>query len=374
MKPTSFLLAAAGLALLTACNDATSPTDPSLSAHRMAAGGTRRVSVMTRNVYIGFDGDAAIAALATGDPAVFGPVLAQAVTTLQNTDFGTRARAFVAEIERARPDMVGLQEVYQIHADLSAFGLPVTIDLDYLQILQAALAQRHLPYAVVATIVDTDMQPFPGIELVDRDVLLVNTEHVTVGTGVIAKTFEYNIGPIAPGIDKKAGYIAAPLTVDGIGLTFVTTHLESDLGPGSYPLVTQLRAAQATEIATVIAAAPRAVVVGDLNDTAGSMMYQVLAGAGFTDTWTALRPHEAGLTDNCFSTDLSDRWPHCQQRIDFVFERGLEQPRAGLLGIDYRVGIEPWERMHGPAGLIWPSDHAGVVGDFVVPVAHGLHT
>ena len=193
-----------------------------------------------------------------------------------------------------------------------------------------------------------------------------------MGAGVIAKTFEVNIGPIAPGIDKKAGYIAAPLTVDGIDLTMVTTHLESDLGPGTYSLITQIRAAQTAEIATVTGTAPRAIVVGDLNDTASSMMYQVLAGAGFTDTWPTLRRHEAGLTDNCFSTDLSDRWPHCQQRIDFIFERGLEQPRAGLLGLDYRVGIEPWERMQGPAGLIWPSDHAGVVSDFVVPPAHGL--
>jgi hypothetical protein len=282
---------------------------------------------------------------------------------------------FAQEIALARPDVVGLQEAYRIHADLSGFGIPVTIDLDYLQILQAALAERHLPYAVVAVNVDTDMQPLPGVQLVDRDVMLVNTNHVRVGPGVIAKTFEYNIGPI-PGtqIDKKAGYIAAPLTIDGLDVVVATTHLESDLGPGSYDPISQLRFAQASEIATVLGAAPRAIVMGDLNDTAGSLMYQALMGAGFTDTWTALRPHTPGLTDNCFSPDLSDRWPHCQKRIDIIFERGLEHPRAGLLGTEYRVGIEPWERVRGPAGLIWPSDHAGVVGNFLVPPARGVHT
>jgi len=376
MRITRLLLASAGLALLTACNDTTSPTDPSLSAHRMGSlGGIRRVSVMTRNVYIGFNGDAAIAALATGNPEVFLPVLQDAITTLQNTDFSARARAIVGEIELARPDVVGLQEVYRIHADLSGLGLPVVIDLDYLQILQATLAARHLPYAVVAVNVDTDMQPLPGIELVDRDVMLVNTSHVTVNPGVIAKTFDVNIG-LLPGtnIDKKAGYILAPLTVDGVDVVAVTTHLESDLGPDSHPLIAQLRAGQALEIATVVGTAPRAIVVGDLNDTEGSPMYLVLASAGFTDTWPALRPHTPGLTDNCFGADLSDRWPSCEARIDFIFERGLEQPRAGLIGTEYRVGIEPWERVRGPAGLIWPSDHAGVVGDFAVPAAHGLHT
>ena len=359
--------------VLAACQDAdpTSPPEPRLS--RSGATGAAHVSVMTRNVYIGFDGDAAVAALATGDPAVFVPVLQEAVATLRSTDFPTRARTLVEEIARARPAVVGLQEVYAIHADLTPLGVPVQIDLDYLQILQAALAARGLPYVVVATVVDTDMQPFPGIELVDREVMLVDASRVQVGTGVIATTFQYNIGVIASGIDKKAGYIAAPLTIDGAPITVVTTHLESDLGPGTHPFVAQLRAAQAQEIAAVLGTTPQAIVVGDMNDVPGSLMYQVFtAGAGLTDAWPALSHDGPGLTGGCFGPTLSEAQPHCDARIDFILVRGLGHPREGLLGRSSVVGLSQWERVPGPAGLIWPSDHAGVLADVVVPPAHGL--
>lgn len=254
----------------------------------------------------------------------------------------------------------------------SPLGLPVTIDLDYLAMLQAAIAERGLPYAVVAVLDDTDMRPLPGIQLVDREAMLVDTSRVQVQPGVIATTFQYNIGPIMPGVDKKAGYIAVPVTIGGMNVRFVTTHLESDLGPGSYPIVSQLRAAQAAEIAAVVGAVKRAVVVGDLNDWAGSPMYQVFMGAGFTDAWIAIRPGLDGYTGSCFSPDLSDAQARCDKRIDFVFARGFNHPRAGLLGSITRLGVIPSERVQGPVGLLWPSDHAGLAATFLVPPANGL--
>jgi len=372
MRTATSFLAAAGLVLAAACNDPSTPTGPAPSADLVRGGGAVHVSVMSRNLYIGFDADAAVAALASGDPAVYGPVLQASIATLMNTDFHVRARVIAEEIARTRPDAVGVQEAYLMQVDLSALGGSGTIDLDYVAILQAALAERHLPYQLVATLVDTDMQPLPGVRIVDREALFVDASRVQVGPGVIARTFQYNIGPIAPGIDKKAGYIVAPVTIEGMSVTLATTHLESDLGPGTYDLVAPLRYAQAAEIAAVIGAVPKAVIVGDLNDVVGSLMYQALTGAGFTDTWAALRPRDPGLTDNCFAPDLADRSAHCVKRIDFVFARGLEHPRAGLLGEALLVGVQPWERVQGPAGWLWPSDHAGVVGDFVVPPATGL--
>ncbi len=361
-------LLTAGLVAVAACSDSAAPTapqeSPDLSRDRAEP---RPITVMTRNLYIGFDADAAIGALATGDPAIFGPVLQASIETLQRTDFTTRARTFAAEIAESRPHAVGLQEVYEIHANLVPLGIPSQIDLDYLAILRAALAARRLPYQVVATVVDANFQPLPGIELIDRDVLLIDTTRVRMEAGLVARTFQNNIGVLAPGIDKKAGFIAAPVRIGDLSLTVVTTHLESDLGPASHPLVSQLRAAQATEIAAVLGATPMAIVVGDLNDVTGSLMDQVLRGAGFIDAWSALKPNDAGLTAGCFGSDLSDAAPHCQTRIDFIFVRGLDGAK-GLRGAIRRVGILPWERAEGPAGLIWPSDHAGVVGSFAAPV------
>ncbi len=362
------ILAAAGIALAAACSDASQPAGPSTAptsspefSHGLAVG--QIASMMTRNLYIGFDADAAIAALATGDPAIFGPVLEASIATLQQTDFATRAETFAAEIALTRPAAVGLQEVYEIHADLSGLGIPLTIDLDYLAILQAALAAKHLPYVVVGKVLNTDIRPLPGIQLLDQEVLLVDRTRVKVVGDVIARTFQNNIGLIAPGVDKKAGYIVAPVKIASVRVTLVTTHLESDVGPGSYPFVSQLRAAQAAEIAAVLGSTPQAIVVGDLNDVVGSPMYQVFQGAGFTDTWLALRPSDPGPTDSCFGPALSDPVANCQRRIDFIFARGFDGDE-GLRGLELRIGIQPWERRPGPAGLIWPSDHAGLVGYF----------
>jgi Endonuclease/Exonuclease/phosphatase family len=372
MKTLTRALAMSALVLSAACADAgTTGPIPSSDLVGRSTGNPRSISVMSRNLYIGFDADAAVAALATGDPAVYGPALQTAVGTLLNTDFPVRAGVIADEIARTRPHAVGLQEAWAIHADLSGLGVPMQIDLDYIDILQAALNARHLPYAVVSRVTDTDLQPLPGIQLVDREALLVDTSRLTVIVA-FAQTFANNIGPIAPGIDKKAGYMRAIVMIDGLRLTVVTTHLESDLGPGSHDLIAQLRAAQAAEIVAAVDTVPNVIVVGDLNDVAGSLMYQQLTSAGLVDSWAEINPRDPGLTDTCFAPDLADATPHCQERIDFILVRGLDQPRAGLLGKEILVGLTQNERVQGPAGLLWPSDHAGVVGDFLVPPARGL--
>ncbi len=363
MNRSIHLLAAVGTLVVAACSggsDVTAPASAPEYSNGRAVG--QAVSMMTRNLYIGFDADAAIAALATGDPTIFGPVLQASIATLQQTDFPTRAKTFAAEIAENRPHAVGLQEVYEIHADLSGLGIPMTIDLDYLAILQAALAERHLPYVVVAKVLNTDIQPLPGIRLLDQEVLLVDASRVKLEGDVIARTFQNNIGVLAPGVDKKAGYIVAPVKIRSVRVTLVTTHLESDVGPGSYPLVSQLRA-EAAEIAAVLGTTQRAIVVGDLNDVVGSPMYQVFQNAGFTDTWLALHPADPGPTGSCFGPALSDPVANCQQRIDYFFARGFTGA-DGLRATELRIGIQPSARRLGPFGLIWPSDHAGLVGAF----------
>ncbi len=369
----TWLLALAGLAVTAACQK-DDPLSPQSSARFQSAQvneGARTVSVMSRNIYVGFNGDAVIAALARGNPDSIAAALQMAIGQLQRTNFAVRAAVFADEVAKQRPHVVGVQEAYKIYADLNALGVPVVIDEDHLAMLRAAFAARNLPYALVDSVMDVDMQPFPGISIVDREAMFVDTSRVTITGPVIAKQFDYNIGVIAPGIDKKTGYIAAPVSIGGVNLTFVTTHLESDLGPGTYELVAPLRAAQAMEIAAVLGTGP-AIVVGDLNDHAGSGMYQVFQGAGFQDVWPTLHPDLVGNTDTCVPQDLSGNAANCQDRIDFIFARGLVQPDAGLLGSMKLVGITPNERTAVPDGYLWPSDHAGLVGNILLPPALGL--
>jgi hypothetical protein len=92
-------------------------------------------------------------------------------------------------------------------------------------------------------------------------------------------------------------------------------------------------------------------------------MYDVVTGAGFTDTWAKLRLGVAGLTC-CEPPDLSNSLALLSRRIDYVFARGFQGPDGTLLGTIEVVGNQPGDRVQGPAYLIWPSDHAGVVARF----------
>lgn len=365
MRFAPVVLAAATLALTTACAD--SPTGASAPVMRQEQGraGGPPVTVMTRNLYVGADVDAVIGALASPDPDDDFAALQSAIGTLQATDFPARARAIAAEIGAARPQLVALQEVFMIEIDLRALGMPVNMHLDFLSILRAELTKRGLAYAVAATVRTTRATPIPGIALSDYDVVLIDLRRARVAGPVIARQFAYNIGTVAPGVDIRRGYIAMPVSVQGNEFTFVNTHLES----GTDPQIVQLRAAQAMELASIVGSADRVILTGDLNDVPGSPMYQVLGGAGLSDTWT--QGDGTGLTC-CHAPDLSNPLAAFTQRIDYVWQKGFDHPRAGLLGDISLIGDEAADKIAGPYFPIWPSDHAGVVARLVSPAANGL--
>jgi endonuclease/exonuclease/phosphatase family metal-dependent hydrolase len=149
-------------------------------------------------------------------------------------------------------------------------------------------------------------------------------------------------------------------TVDGRPYQFASTHLESGNAAG----LDQLRAVQASELAAALGTGTPTILMGDLNDQPGSPMYQALLGAGYTDLWTALRPGVKGFTC-CHATDLSNQVAAFTQRIDYILARGLRsdgKPPQGSVAI---LGDQPSDRVMGPEGLIWPSDHAGLAADLL---------
>jgi hypothetical protein len=315
---------------------------------------------MTRNVYIGADVDAVIAALASPDPSDDLPALLQAISVLGQTDFPTRAGALAAEIERARPHVIGLQEITQLAIHLGPLGIPVDIDLDFLPILQAALTARGLHYSVAAQVTNLTATPLPGIGVTDHDVILVDADRVSFG-GVVAKSYALNLGVVAPGVELKRGWVRIDAIVEGVPVTVASTHLES----GSVSGFDLLRAAQAGELVSSLGTTAPAVLLGDFNDVPGSPFYGVVAGAGFVDGWAELRPGARGLTC-CHLPDLSDPVSNFTQRIDYVFARGLGGPGGQLQGRVILVGDQPADRVPGPAHPLWASDHAGVVAEFLI--------
>ncbi len=364
MRLSRFLpfLAAAALA---ACADGPAATAPDGLSFAAQGRGATQVTVMSRNLYIGADVDPVLTALVTGGDVL--GALQNALAELQRTDFATRVQALADEIARARPQVVGLQEVYELDIVPAFLGLPGgPIHLDFLGGLQAALAARGLTYAVAARNTLTDATLAGGaVHLVDHDVLLVDPARVTPIGAAIENVFAYNL-PLPPGspIAVLRGYVALPALVDGVPMLLVNSHLESGGSPG----LDLLRAAQATELAVVTASAPSVILTGDLNDTPGTPMYGVLAGAGLTDLWAAMRPGVIGYTC-CHAADLSNPLATFDQRIDYVWTKGLAGPSGGPQGRIGLTGALPSTRLDGTFGSIWPSDHAGVLATVLLPPA-----
>jgi endonuclease/exonuclease/phosphatase family metal-dependent hydrolase len=323
-----------------------------------ALGPPPAVTAMTRNVYVGADVDVVIAALISPDTADDLPALTAAMTVLQHTDFPTRAEALADEIARTRPHVIGLQEVEQLHFDLTGLGTPASINQDFLAILSAALAHRGLHYVVAGRVTNITAFLLAGaLNLTDEDVVLVDADRVTIAAAA-AHHYAANLGVVAPGVELRRGWVQIDVLVDGARVTVASTHLEA--GSSSTPAFPALRAAQAAELVAAVRTAPRAILLGDLNDTQGSPMYTQITGAGFTDTWAALEPGEPGLTC-CEPPDLSNSLPLLFERIDYVFVHGMQGTDGTLAGDIEIVGDEPADRVQGPAYPIWPSDHAGVV-------------
>jgi len=364
------LLALAALAACSEQNPVAPQTD--IAFNNSAGHGEHSVSVMTRNLYIGADVDAVMAVLGTDDQ---GPALGAALQTLQRTDFATRIRAIAHEIATNRPDVVGIQEAYELFVHqslLEMFGLPSgrPIQIDFLAELQAALVKEHVHYVVAAKNTGTDASLEGGaVHIVDHDVLLVNARSVRLLGDSVGITFAANIGELVPGVlTVVRGYVTRKATIDGVPMLLVNTHLES----GADPQIVGLRAVQAGELATFLGAEPRVVLTGDFNGEPGSMMYQVLAGADMVDTWAALRRRATGFTC-CQAADLANRRSTLNQRIDFIWTRGFTRPSGKLDGEIALVSAQPDARVRGAFGLIWPSDHAGLVAELDVPQPSGRH-
>ena len=364
---------AVGLALVAAAlacsDDVVAPTEIE-SARAPGRARIRNISqivVLGRNLYIGTDVDVTIGALANGDPSDDLPALLAAIATLQATDYPARARALAQEIAKTRPHFVGLQEVSNVDIQLPPLG--ISISLDFLAILQDELQSLGLEYEVAAQVANSSvlLAPIPGstIQVIDSDAILVDSRRVTVDPpSVVAQSFSTNIGPVAPGINIIRGWVAITAEVDGLSIAVASTHLESG---NSDPILAQIRGAQAFELVSSLGAATPAIIIGDMNDVQGSLMYQVIAGAGFQDAWLGSMSHKDGSTC-CFLPDLSNHNAHgaLSQRIDYIFSRGAVED-AGPLSDVTLLGEGNGDRIRGPVGRIWPSDHAGVLATIPFP-------
>jgi endonuclease/exonuclease/phosphatase family metal-dependent hydrolase len=306
------------------------------------------LTVMSRNLYLGADLGEVVAA---GSLPVFLAETTEVWNTVLGNDFHARAELLADEIARARPEAIGLQEAYlwrtQFPSDQTS--LATQVEYDYVADLLTALHVRGQHYEVAESI---DLFDFEAPTLLGLDARMTDRQVILVRQGVEfsnprGSTYTYllPVSVLGNTVEVKRGWTAVDLDLGGETVAFFNTHLESFYAP--------IRVAQGMELAAILDATPgKVVLVGDLNSLPGTEGAASVAGAGFTDVWAQLHPRRDGFTC-CWPEELANTEPGLDQRIDYVFVRGLKP-------LDMRIiGARPWDHRTG----LWPTDHAGLVAD-----------
>lgn len=355
-------------------------------ATAQAAGTTNDApKVMTRNLYLGADLSPALGALGCPDT----PCTLAANQTVWDqvvaTDFPARAKKLAKEIDDDDPYVVGLQEVALWRTGPVDFAKNAsTVVYDFLPNLLAELSARGNKYKAIVVQQEADIESPAGTppyfadaadrRLTMRDVILVRTDlpkgRVSFSNPQSGNYANFISLPIPGGvyggtIDFKRGWTAVDIKIaNKPAARFVNTHLES--------FSSGIRQAQAFELVGGFASGPLltsipAILVGDLNSdpaiayggnpassVSDGAAYGITIGAGFVDTGNTLNTfgHDADLLD-----DPSNVFG---ERIDHI----LTRPGTFGLLTTKRVGLDPLNRAPSGAGLLWPSDHAGLIAGF----------
>lgn len=323
-----------------------------------------KVSVMTRNLYLG--GDLTPSIVAPNVPA-FLAANAALLSHVDRMDFPARAELLAQEIRDHQPDVVGLQEVALWRT--GTFNTPTepatTVRYDFLDLLMRALAGSGHTYDVVVVQQEADLEAPAGaphmldVRLTMHDVILVRHGGRLKVTGTGSGNFVNNLVLPLPAIGSTAvsrrGWTAVDLVHGERAFRVVNTHLEA-FHPG-------IRVLQAQELLAGPLAVPGDVIlIGDLNtgpelpEPVNRLAYFVLVQGGMIDTWPILHPGDPGYTAG-LGGDLNEPADDVEHRIDMVMYRGDVTPVSSrVFGTERQT-----------AGGLWPSDHLGHVAVLALP-------
>jgi endonuclease/exonuclease/phosphatase family metal-dependent hydrolase len=328
----------------------------------------RPLRVMTRNLYLGADLTPALQARTTEQ---FLTAVAGIYDSSRANAFSVRAAAVAAEIDRERPDLIGLQEVSRWEPSGPE---NVVRTEDYLRILQRALRARGLDYQVAAVSVNAVIGPVPLVSpcgsttvgaclitFTDRDVILVNRDSRGLrwwnpehGNFDAQAFFTPRVPGGAEPVSFNRGWASIDGRFRGERFHFVNTHLE-------VAGLAEVQLAQAEELLEGPAFGRGAdLVVGDMNSAAdGSTTdtYRVLT-ARLRDAWS-VRPGDPGYTC-CQPPTLTNPTSQLSRRIDLILFRGARPVSASVVGNVPFADTPP----------LWASDHAGVVADLQLGERH----
>ena len=331
-----------------------------------ARAGAGEFTVMTRNLSFGTDLGPIVAAT---NEFEFVTAVAAAFTQAQASDFPGRAKAWADEIERARPDLIGLQEAAlwrtQTPADFSPTPNATTVEADLVGLLLAQLRSRGLKYDVVMAQTGYDIEApglfpsgFVDVRLTQREVILARKSPGLKLTNVRGGQYAaYVTVPTIIGVPVALPWAWASVdaTRSGHSFRFATTHLDPISGVAQQLQATEFLAGSGNTKLPIV-------WVGDFNSDAEASVitgvpsatatYGSIIASGYSDTWKLRHPADPGFTC-CQATNLLNPTSMLTERVDLVLTRGsFHVGKASL------VGDEATDRLR--SGL-WPSDHAGVV-------------
>ena len=344
-----------------------------------------KVSVMTRNLYLGADLSPGIAA------QNFDQLKDAAGTILNQVDqnnFPVRARGLAQEILQKRPALVGLQEaaLWRTAPCGSPFFPPqaTTVRYDFIQLLLNRLGSNYRlvvsqPEFDFETPANTDQSPDHSCDinarLTMRDAILkrVGTDVVTrnPGKGHFDTLLQEPVSGVP--VDVTRGWTNVDARVDGSGwFRFVNTHLEAfdnqsanhtnqntDVGNG------EVRLAQAQQLV-----AP--------GGPADSQLPVVLVGDLNSDVNTALKPgdgkaNQALLQSGFRERSTSDPLSCCLNTALLTAPGGGGQVTDFDHKVDHIMTNDPQHvglvnsavTGRQPVNGYWDSDHAGLFSTLV---------
>lgn len=316
----------------------------------------RVVKVMTYNMDAGTD---FVFFFALDSASAFDATLAE----LEASDFAGRAGRLADKIADEKPYVVSLQEV-TVWDYVWDTGDRLGLVADQLELLKAALEERHLSYRVVIT------QPLTNLYLplgdglnfhfLDRNVVLARTDLTQAElalSNIQAGIYGATIDPL-PGFHQVNGWLSVDAKIRGKHIRVFATHLESPLSATD---PTQML--QGQELIQIMDQSPFPVVLaGDFNSDMSGLGYGPdltptaawIVDAGYADCWTAGHAASEGLTWALFPEDIYVQYPPDRpfpsERIDLIFAKGFEVLDAKVVG----------------TGAPFPSDHAGVVATLLI--------
>jgi len=368
------------------------------SAPALADGPGKKVNVQSQNLYVGAD-LFQILAPQPDNPYCFPDVtllctpskVASIVQDVIDSDFPARAAQIAEQIKRDKPDLIGLQEVSLIRIQSPSDFLddpPFSFEpnaqdvlLDYLQILLDALEAVGEHYEVVAVVEDADVE-FPMLDfetfglddarLTDHDVILARKNIAKHISNVTADNYTVNLEVNVDGlpVEFTRGYVAVDARVRGVDYRIVNTHLEVQQPDPGNPLSSVFQAAQADELISILSTETLPIILmGDFNSSSDDQIidpppiqivppYTQLFFAGYTDVWLHREEPSDGFTC-CQAANLLNPMSALDERVDLIWVR----TPLGPVKVE-TVGDQSEDKT--PSGL-WPSDHAGVVGNLRIP-------